>query len=297
MNLVFEAEGRQWPVVCDPAGAPRTLAALAACLPMPLQLHTPKIAGSHVYWHAPFVEAAEGGVDVLAAPPGAFIYWPTRQFLELVFAPLQAETAEITVLGHATAGLDELVALGAELRYGHGRRRFEGRLVAEGPAVAPRPVDPTVPGDLVDRRRALWAAAPAEIGGLVASRAIMHPAGPLFMAESELRCLHEALWWIRARIGTDGEDLLRHAAALATDRAGCRIRDFCHLVEGGRLLLDVAAAFRRREIAFAPLLDEATLIAGRLGAWLDLEIPWFDVNEAMRAAFDGVPRVPATVEL
>lgn len=295
MNLVFEAEGRHWPVVCDPAGAPRTSAALAACLPMPLQLHTPKIAGSHVYWHAPFVEAAEGAIDVLAAPPGAFIYWPTRQFLELVFAPLQAETAEITVLGHITSGLDELVALGAALRRDHGRRRFEGRLVAEGSAAAPRPVDPTLPVDLVDRRRALWAAAPAEIGDLVASRAVMHPAGPLFMAESELRCLHETLWWIRTRVGDDGEEPSRHAAALAGERTGGRIRDFCHLVESGRLLLDLAAAFQRRDVAFAPLLDEAILIAGRLGAWLDLEIPWFDVNEAMRAAFDGAPRRPTAV--
>ena len=102
MHLNFTAEGRTWPIRLS-GQATRTRAALLASLPLRLQLHTPKIAGSHIYWHAPFVEDVEGATHVLDAQAGAFIYWPVRQFLEITFAPLQAENAQITVLGQLDA--------------------------------------------------------------------------------------------------------------------------------------------------------------------------------------------------
>ena len=59
MKLDFFAGNESWRIACDTARAPRTLRSLASTLPAPLQLHTPKIAGQHIYWHAPFVEDAE----------------------------------------------------------------------------------------------------------------------------------------------------------------------------------------------------------------------------------------------
>ena len=106
MDLIFSAEGQSWPLRLN-GSAVRTQRALLNALPLPLQLHTPKIAGSHIYWHAPFVEDVEGATHVLSAAPGAFVYWPVRQFLEITFAPLQAENAEITVLGHLDAPIDD----------------------------------------------------------------------------------------------------------------------------------------------------------------------------------------------
>ncbi|MDQ0467925.1 hypothetical protein [Labrys wisconsinensis] len=296
MRLAFEIDGQRWLIACDPARAPRTLAAVAACLPLELQLHTPKIAGSHVYWHAPFVEDVEGGVDVMQARPGAFIYWPVRQFLEITFAPLQAETASISVLGHLEGGLEALTALGLGLREGHGRRLFAGRLtqVEAAPGLPAPAAASGVPADIAARRRALWTACPEELRDITASRAIMHPAGPLLMAESELRTLHEALWWVRERLGRDGETVLRYAAALACNRTGVRVRDFCHLAQAGALLLDVEAALLRPDVPLAAMVEEAILISGRLAAWLDLLIPWSDVNEAMRAALPPPIPAPAT---
>lgn len=289
MKLAFECDGQRWLIVCDVARAPRTLSALAACLSLDLQLHTPKIAGSHIYWHAPFVEAVEGAVDVMQARPGAFFFWPVRQFLEIAFAPLQAETASITVLGHLAGGVEELAALGAALRNGQGRRSFRGRLTMVEPSRELPPVSPRdgVPADLVARRRQLWTACPAEIRDILSSRAIMHPAGPLFMAESELRVLHETLWSVRSRQGADDEVLLRYAAALACNRTALCLHDLCHLEETAELLRDLKAALLRSDIPLAPMIDEAIMVAGRLAAWLDLLIPWSDVNEAVRSAVDA----------
>lgn len=296
MNLAFDCDGRRWPIDADPSRAPRTLAALAACLPLELQLHTPKIAGGHIYWHAPFVEPAEGTMDVMQVPPGAFIYWPVRQFLEITFAPLQAETARITLLGHLGDGLDELAALGAALRQGQGRRRFDGRLsLAEPVPVRPQEkADAGLPAELVAERERLWAACPAEIQAILDSRAIMHPAGPLFMAEGELRVLHETLWRIRERHGADPEAMLRFAAALACGKAAACLHDLCHLTETAQLLRQLEAAFGQADWPFLAMNDEAILMAGRLAAWLDLLIPWSDVNEAIRAAADAVPHGAAT---
>jgi len=288
MKLDFLVDGERWRIACDVARAPRTLKAVASALPADLQLHTPKIAGQHLYWHAPFVEDAEGGVDVMQAPPGAFLYWPARQFLELTFAPLQAETATVTLLGQIEGGLPALQALGLRLREGHGVRAFDGRLVlADGEPVPAASPAPCLPEALVARRKALWRASPRDIEGMLASRAIMHPSGPLFLAESEARILQELLWWVRGGLASEEPRISRSIAALACNKAGTRLRDFCHLGESAEIVFALETAFRQEEVELSALVDEAILCAGRLAAWLDLRIPWSAVNGAVRAALDG----------
>ncbi|TIO09391.1 hypothetical protein [Mesorhizobium sp.] len=284
MDLIFSVGRQSWPLRLT-GDAERTRRALLCALPMRLQLHTPKIAGSHIYWHAPFVEDLEGATHVLSATAGAFIYWPVRQFLEITFAPLQAENAEITVLGHLDAPVEGIAELAATLKRDQGRRILEGTL-GRPDGVAPEPsAAPPLPQDIVAARKTLWAACPADISRITTSRAIMHPAGPVFTAESEARVLHEFLWWIRAERGKD-EAVRRQTAALALDKAATRLRDFCHMEETPALLFRLKAAMGEGH-AFDALIDEAILVAGRVGAWLDLLIPWNDLNEAFRAALDS----------
>ncbi|MBZ9677902.1 hypothetical protein [Mesorhizobium sp. ES1-1] len=284
MDLIFSAEGQSWPLRLT-GNAGRTRRALLSALPMRLQLHTPKIAGSHIYWHAPFVEDVEGATHVLAATAGAFIYWPVRQFLEITFAPLQAENAEITVLGHLDAPVEGVAELAATLKRDQGRRILEGTLVQSGGGAAEPSAQSPLPQDIIAARKALWAACPADISNVTASRAIMHPAGPVLTAESEARVLHELLWWIRAARGRD-EAVRRQMAALALNKTGTRLRDFCHMEETPALLFRLEAAMGDVH-PFDLLIDEAILAAGRIGAWLDLLIPWNDLNEAFRGALDG----------
>lgn len=282
MNLIFSAQGQSWPVKLNDK-AERTQKALLAALPMQLQLHTPKIAGSHIYWHAPFVEDVEGAVHVLDAKPGAFIYWPVRQFLEITFAPLQAETAQITVLGHLDAPIGGIAALAHVLKQEQGQRVFNGTLQRADNATAQPPKASDLPEDILNARNALWQTCPSEITRLTESRAIMHPAGPVFSAESEARILHEILWWIRAEIGHTDQSTHRKTAALVINKAATRLRDFCHLDETAATLFRLERAMHE-DLPFNQLLDEAILIAGRIGAWLDLLIPWNNINEAFRSA-------------
>lgn len=286
MHLTFEADGITCPIVCK-GDAPRTLAALSACLPLSLQLHTPKIAGSHIFWHAPFVEDVEGGVDVLSAPPGAFLYWPVRQFLEITFAPLQAETASVTLLGRIDAPVALIADLGARLHRQAGRRTFTGSLRRSDGTTAPAPPPPGVPEALHAARAALWRDCPDEIAALARSRAIMHPVGPVMQAESEARVLHENLWWVRTRLGQEDDHALRRAAALMLDRTATRLRDFCHMPGTAGTLFLAADTVADAAWPLDALIDETILIAGRIAAWIDLLIPWNDLNEGFRAAQDA----------
>jgi hypothetical protein len=256
-------------------------------LPLRLQLHTPKIAGSHIYWHAPFVEDVEGATHVLDAQAGAFIYWPVRQFLEITFAPLQAENAQITVLGQLDAPVDGIAELAAMLKNEQGHRIIEGTLaLAEGEETeATAAASSLLPDDLVSRRKTLWDAMPDDIARLTVSRAIMHPAGPVFAAEAEARVLHELLWWVRAGQSQYDDAVLRQTMAITLDKTATRLRDFCHMEETPALLFALRDA-TQTDVPLAALVDEAILVAGRIGAWLDLLIPWNDLNEAFRAALD-----------
>lgn len=285
MHLTLSAEGQTWPIRLS-GKAERTQRALLSALPMALQLHTPKIAGSHIYWHAPFVEDVEGATHVLAAKAGAFIYWPVRQFLEITFAPLQAENAEITVLGQLEAPVEGIAALAATLKRDTGRRTLTGELaVVDAGTPAGAPSSP-LPAPLVEARKALWKKCPDDITRLTVSRAIMHPAGPVFVAESEARVLHELLWWLRAARAQRDEMVLRQTAAIVLDKTATRLRDFCHMEDTSAVLFRFSAAMEDSSLGFDPLIDEAILVAGRIGAWLDLLIPWNDLNEAFRRALD-----------
>ncbi len=293
MKLLFETGAGQWQVDCNWQAAPRTLAALARTLPQSLQLHTPKIAGSHIYWHAPFVEDVEGAVHVLDARPGAFVYWPVRQFLEITFAPLQAETASVTVLGHLDGPVDGIVALGARLCENHGTQPFPAKLsLLSGGASVPALSASAVPADIVSGRRQLWQACPQDVAALRASRAIMHPVGPVMVAESEARVLHETLWWIRERLATENETVLRRTAAIVLNKAAVRLRDFCHMTGSAALLFRLESATGIEAVPLEELIEEAILIAGRLSAWIDLLIPWNDLNESFHAALDGAKAAP-----
>lgn len=286
MRLLFEADGVSCPVICD-GNTPRTHAALAAVLPLALQLHTPKIAGSHIFWHVPFVEDVEGGVDVLSAPPGALIYWPVRQFMEITFAPLQAETASVSVLGRIDAPVSLIADLGERLRLHAGSRVFAGRLSRTGGGQSAPAQAPEVPASLHAARLALWRDCPGEVAALTASRAIMHPVGPLMQADAEARVLHEVLWDVRALQGRTPLDTRRAIAALAIDRAARRLRDFCHLPQSADTLRAARAAVEDDAVPFDAALTEAILIAGRLAAWIDLLIPWNAMNEAARHALSA----------
>jgi len=295
-RLRFAAEGERFEIALERAGAPRTIETLCAHLPMRADLHCAKIAGNHILWHAPFVVDAEGATDVMTVEPGAFLYWPERQFLELVFAPLQAESVAITVLGHIEGDIAPLARIGERVRFEQGTRPIMATIQAAGALDDPVPTEPPPPpeepwlAELRAARAAIWREEPQEVKSLVARRGVMLPAGPLLYAEAEARKLHELLWALRQearRPGSKEAGFVARAAALVLRAAESRITGLCGLPEAGRFLLEAAAALEERPDTPLPVIEVAILYAGRLAAWLDLRIPWNGLNETVTRAADG----------
>jgi hypothetical protein len=273
------------PILLETARAPRTAAALLASLPDRIDIHCAKIAGNHILWHAPFVVDAEATGDVMQVPPGGFLYWPERQFLELVFDALQAESAQVTLLGRLESGVEDLRALGRRVQARQGHETLWAQLLSRDtpPTAAPMPSDPALT-EIVAARRAIWRAPPSEIATLMARRGVMLPAGPLVYAEGYARHLHETLWRLRAIARAGDVPFAVRAGGEALGLAVARIAGFCHLLEAGAVLERIAASLRARPDLAATILDEAILYAGRLAAWLDGRIAWNDITEATRAA-------------
>jgi hypothetical protein len=293
MKLILEIEGESFPLRCMPERAPVTMAHLLRVLPQRIDVHCPKIAGSHIYWPAPFVVGPETAQDVMRMPEGAFFFWPERQMLELAYAPLQPETASVTLLGACAGNLGALRRIGERVAAEQGVRTIFASLRAEQPA-ARAPEGPVPPGlaALQKRREALWRDIPPELIALMESRVTMHPAGPLFFAESEARGLHESLWWLCRRWRESRAVSWRQAAALAAEKAATRLGGFCHLAESAATLQAMQAAFLDPGVDGDTAFTEAILIAGRLSGWLDLLVPWHAVNEAVRAAAHRAHSMP-----
>src|SRR6185437_984714 len=157
MLLNLDIEGAAFPLRCDPALAPHTLAKLAASLPQRVDLHCPKIAGSHIYWGAPFVAEQEGAHDVMRLPDGAFFFWPERQMVEIAYGTLQEETASVTLLGRCEGDLKALACIGRRIAETQGVSPVFATLRAtEALPVPPvRAVPPGLAG-LRKQRDVLW---------------------------------------------------------------------------------------------------------------------------------------------
>lgn len=290
-RLHLHLDGLQTSLRLDRPEARRTTDALLRALPMPVDLHGARIAGRHLLWHAPFVVPLEAAQEVGDLPAGTFLYWAKRQFLELLWGPLQAERAPVTVLGRLDGPIEPVAALGAELLQEQGRRPFCGRLEhAAGPAPPDAVEAPTEPvlATLAAARLALWAAPPAEIAALLGGRGLRLPAGPLLMAEGEARKLQQGLWALLAEAEAEAAFAARGARLLLA-QAERRLADLYGLPEAARWLGLGQQAFDAAPEATLAILRELILIADRLAGWLDERIPWDAINAAVIEAAEAWP--------
>ena len=113
---------------------------MIAALPARVDVHCAKIAGSHIMWPVPFVERAEKASDVLAMPPGAFFFWPERQYLEITYDALQAETAAVSYLGRLTDDVGWLRDYADRQRRSQGRAIFTAEIFVPGGRPTPSPI-------------------------------------------------------------------------------------------------------------------------------------------------------------
>jgi len=282
-TLVFKVEGVEHEIELTDAHAPKTLAKLVAALPATVDIHCAKIAGSHIMWPVPFVERLESASDVLAMPPGAFFFWPERQYLEITYAPLQAETASVSLLGRLKGDIGWLRDYADRQRQGQGRALFTAEVHQRGretPAASPPRPDG---GDAFVRLRAArleaWEGQPADVQRLLDRRGLNVPFGPLTMAEGELRKLHELLWRLWNEQDRRGDAEKARIAAFAIETTITRVGGFCHMLDTASVLRDGIACLDGGEAPIEDILVELILYAGRMAAWLDLHICWWPMNE------------------
>jgi hypothetical protein len=250
-------------------------------------IHCSKIAGAHIYWPAPILEVLESGADIHALPAGSFLYYPDRQYLEITYDALQAETAAVNLLGRFEGDLAWLRDIGEENRRRSGQRILTARLSAEregdAPPAAPDAGAATGPLAALRRaRRAAWAAEPEELRALMRREGLNIPLGPVVTAEGEFRRTQELLWRLW-RNETGHDDALRAAMAREVlELTLARVVGYCHLHEAGAALRAGHAALVRPGTDVGAVLGDLVLYCGRMAGWLDLRVPWWEANEIAR---------------
>jgi hypothetical protein len=286
-SLFFRLDGKAHEIELFPDLAPQTIGKLISTLPAELDIHCAKIAGQHIFWHAPVVADIEKAQDILTLPAGTFLYWPERQFLELIYGELQAEKAQVSVLGRLTGDIDWLKAYGRHVVQNHGQGLLRAELLAgegcEALAIAEDELASPALAALRAARRQMWAAVPEEMYGLMRRTGMMLPYGPLAMAEGELRKLHELLWRLRSDAFGISADRRGDVACFLIDAFNARIDGFCAL-HGCGAVLDDAKPLLKDAVTAPQALEELILYTGRAAAWLDAYIPWNALNEATLAS-------------
>ncbi|ATN35994.1 hypothetical protein ACO34A_19495 [Rhizobium sp. ACO-34A] len=281
-SIYFKLAGEAHEIELFPDLAPQTIGKLVSSLPAKLDIHCAKIAGQHIFWHAPIVSDIEKAQDILTLPAGTFLYWPERQFLELIYGELQAEKAQVSVLGRLTGDIAWLKAFGRHVVENHGQGVIEAELLPgedlEGLAIAqPEISDPGL-AELRAAREAMWTAPPEEFFVLMRREGMMLPYGPLAMAEGEFRKLHELIWRLRDNRYGVSTAQRGETAAFLIDAFNARIDGFCGLHGCGKVL-EQAGKLMANPATAEQAIEETVLYTGRAAAWLDAYIPWNALNE------------------
>ena len=286
-TLIFTCEGQDHEIeLIDRPNSP-TLKQLNAWLPATTTIHCAKIAGCHIYWPSPILAALEEGTDIHRLKPGSFLYYPDRQYLEIIYDELQAEKASVTLLGRLKGDVEWLRDYAERQRRESGSKPFTASLRiknAVADAVHPLP-DPDTPWSRIRRaRQEAWAAEPAEIANLLARTGHNIPFGPMATADGYFRFVQESLWQIWSKPERFDELTRRSITINSLELGISRIGHYCHLSESEALMQDAIAVVEAAEVPLQDLLAEVILYCSRMSNWVDAHIPWFPANELTKRA-------------
>jgi hypothetical protein len=290
-TLIFSCAGTSSEIELTGAHAPTTLSLLRATLPARFPIHCAKIAGCHVYWHSAVLAPLEKGADIHSLPPGSFLYYPDRQYLEITYDALQAETAAVNLLGVFKGDLGWFRAFADKHRRESGGPPVFASLELKGAksAMCPKPPAGDTPWARLRRARIeAFEAQPDEVTALLRRDGLNIPFGPLVNAECYLRIAHETLWRLWARKSAHDD---RTRAAIATETlhlAIARVAGFCHMTETGARLQDAIDCLADPALPIEEVLAETLLYCARMSGWLDLQVPWWRANELARKSLSHV---------
>ncbi len=281
--IVFRCEGREFEIELLDLRNSDTLRQLRAWLPAEITIHCAKIAGCHVYWPCPILAGIEAGTDIHKLPPGSFLYYPDRQYLEIVYDELQAETATVNHLGQWKGDIGWLRAFAERQRIeAGGSHVFTAHLSLKGAgekAVAPPVADEGAFARIRKARLAVWQEEPAEIKDLLLRTGHNIPLGPMATADGYFRFVQESLWQLWAEPERYSDEARRACAINAMELGISRLSHYCHLLETEALLNDAIACVKAGDVPLQTLLAEVIFYCSRMSNWIDVHIPWFRANE------------------
>ncbi len=284
--LIFSCEGKEHEIILEDNPGSETLKQLKAWLPAEITIHCAKIAGCHIYWPSPLLAQLEKATDIHSLEPGSFLYYPDRQYLEIIYDKLQAESASVTYLGRLKGDVEWLREFATRQRREAGSKVFTARLSIVGSPTVPAPAH--LPHEqlnsLRNRRLAVWQNEPGEVATLLANTGHNIPLGPTATADGYFRFVQESLWqlWVRPEQYSDAEK--RVAAINSLELGISRIGHYCHLVDSEKFMQDAIVCLKDSRIDLQQTLTEVILYCSRMSNWMDLHIPWFAANEITKKA-------------
>ena len=280
--LEFVCEGQTHKIRLSDNADSETVRQLKDCLPTEITIHCAKIAGCHIYWPSPILARLEDAKDIHTLPPGAFLYYPDRQYLELIYGELQAEKAAVTYLGQLEGNLDWLKEFATRQRQEAGKKVFKASVRLESTQEASRHVsysDDTAWGRIRNARRTVWKAEPAEVRDMLNNSGHNIPLGPMATADAYFRCVQESLWQLWNTPERFPKYARKVAAINALELGISRIGHYCHLTSSEAVLHDAIDCIQSDDVEFEDLLKELILYCSRMSNWVDLHIPWYAANE------------------
>lgn len=282
-TLIFRCEDRDLEIDLAPGQGTEALRQVVAWVPAQITIHCAKIAGCHIYWPSPVLARLEKGLDIHTLKPGAFLYYPDRQYLEIIYDELQAETAAVIHLGQLIGGVDWLRDFATRQRKEAGSTVFTAELLV--PGMENRSSGPEAFGTKTSwerirtARHAVWAEEPEEIKTMLTRSGHNIPFGPMATADGYFRTVQESLWQLW-NMPDRFSDAGRRAAAINAIELGiARIGHFCQLSDSEAVLQDALNLIDSRDVPLQDLLAEVILYCSRMSNWIDLHIPWYPANE------------------
>lgn len=287
-TLIFSCERHDHEIALHDLPDSQAMQQLQDWLPAEITIHCAKIAGCHIYWPSPILAPLEEGADIHSLPPGSFLYYPDRQYLEIIYDALQAETAAVIPLGQLQGDIAWLREFATRQRQeAGGNAVFTARLSLKGAAGREKPSPPseiTAWGRIRRARLACWASEPVEITRLLDGSGHNIPFGPMATADGYYRFVQESLWQLWNTPTRFGDAARRAAAINALDLGIARLGHYCHLSDTETVLQDAITVIMAEEVPLQDLLAEVILYCSRMSNWVDLHIPWFKANELTKRA-------------
>jgi hypothetical protein len=286
-TLIFSIEGSDHEIALLALPGSETLRQLRDWLPADITIHCAKIAGCHIYWPTPILARLEKGTDIHTLGPGAVLYYPDRQYLEIIYDELQAETASVTHLGQLQGDIGWLREFASRQRQEAGSKPFTATIRLKGaePASVSSPSGQDTAWARIQRgRHAAWQSEPGEIRTMLANCGHNIPFGPMVNADSYFRFVQESLWQLWNEPDRFSDAQKRAAAINAMELGIFRLGHYCHLNNTEALLADAISCVESKDVPLQDLLREVILYCSRMSNWVDTHIPWYSANELTKKA-------------